>query len=70
MIKVIQKLWSPNKYEIDLSNEILNNDLDQGAAKISRSKLDVKRNICRLAQFDTMHPGLAESADLFFAHQL
>ena len=26
-------LWSPNRYEIDLSYEVLNNDLGQGDAK-------------------------------------
>ena len=32
-------LWSPNRYEIDLSNEILNIDFGQGAAKISEVKV-------------------------------
>ena len=30
---------SPNRYEIDLSNEVLNIDFGQGAAKISEVKL-------------------------------
>ena len=34
-------LWSPNRYEIDLSNEVLNIDFDQGAAKISEVKVGV-----------------------------
>ena len=37
---------SPNRYEIDLSNEVLNIDFSQGAAKIS----EVEKNICRLAR--------------------
>ena len=32
-------LWSPNRYEMDLSNEALNIDFDQGAAKISVVKV-------------------------------
>ena len=31
-------LWSPNRYEIDLSYEILNIDFGQGSAKISEVK--------------------------------
>ena len=34
-------LWSPNKYEIDLSNEVLNIDFGQGAAKIPEVKVGV-----------------------------
>ena len=32
-------LLSPNRYEIDLSNEVLNIDFGQGAAKISEVKV-------------------------------
>ena len=32
-------LLSPNIFEIDLSNEVLNIDFDQGAAKISEVKI-------------------------------
>ena len=32
-------LWSPNRYEIDLSNEVLDIDFGQGAAKISEVKV-------------------------------
>ena len=32
-------LCSPNKYEVDLSNEVLNIDFGQGAAKISEVKV-------------------------------
>ena len=34
-------LWSPNRYEIDLLNEVLNIDFGQGAAKISEVKVGV-----------------------------
>ena len=29
-------LWSPNRYRIDLSNEVLDIDFGQGATKISK----------------------------------
>ena len=35
------ELLAPKKYEIDLSNEILNFDFGQGAAKISKVKVGV-----------------------------
>ena len=40
MLKVIQRLvpWFPTRYEIDLTNEVLNIYFDQGAAKISEVK--------------------------------
>ena len=34
-------LWFPNRYEIDLSNEVLNIDFVQGAAKIPEVKVGV-----------------------------
>ena len=42
-LNVIQRLEleSPNRYEIDLSNEVLYLDFDQGAAKISEVKIGV-----------------------------
>ena len=38
---MIEKLgfWSPKRYKIDLSNEVLNIDFNQGAAKISEVKV-------------------------------
>ena len=33
---------SPNRYEIDLSNEVLNIDFGQGAAKIPKVKVGVR----------------------------
>ena len=32
-------LLAPNRYEVDLSNEVLNIDFGQGAAKISKVKV-------------------------------
>ena len=40
------ELQAPKKYEIDLSNEILNFDFGQGATKISKVKMEVEKNIC------------------------
>ena len=37
-------LLALNRYEIDLSNEVLNIDFDQGAAKISEVKVGVRKN--------------------------
>ena len=33
------RLCPPNRYEMDLSNEVLNIDFDKGAAKISEVKV-------------------------------
>ena len=38
-------LWSPNRYEIDLSNEVLNIGFGQEAAKIPKVKVGVRRKI-------------------------
>ena len=35
---------TPNRYELDLSNEVLNIHFGQGAAKYQRAKLEVKKN--------------------------
>ena len=43
------ELLSPYRYEIDLSNEVLNIDIGQGAAKISEVKVVGQKNICRSA---------------------
>ena len=34
-------LWSPSRYEIDLSNEVLNIDFGEGAAMIPEVKVRV-----------------------------
>ena len=43
MTKVIQRPWAffPNRYEIDLSNEVINIDFGLGATKISEVKVGV-----------------------------
>ena len=58
-------LCPPNRYEIDLSNEVLNIDFDQGAAKIPEVKVgDRKKISANLA--DTERMGLNQ-ADIFAA---
>ena len=44
-LKFIQTPWalSPNRYEIDLLNEVLNVDFGQGAAKILEVKVGVRK---------------------------
>ena len=37
-------LLAPNRYEVDLSNEVLNFHFGQGASKYQRSKLEVEKN--------------------------
>ena len=36
-------LLAPNRYEVDLSNEVLNIDFSQGTAKISEVKVGLKK---------------------------
>ena len=45
MLKVVQMLWYlvPNRYEIDLSYEVLNIDFGQGASKIPEVKVGVRK---------------------------
>ena len=63
-------LWSLNRYEVDLSNVVLNIDFDQGAAKILEVKVGVWKSICRSARFKPTCPGSAELADIFSKLQL
>ena len=52
---------------MDLSNEVLNIDFGQGAAKISEVKVGgKKKKICRSARLEPEHPELAALADVFF----
>ena len=37
-------LPAPNRYEVDLSNEVLNIDFGQGASKISEVKVGLQKN--------------------------
>ena len=43
------RLCPPNRYEIDLSNEVINIDCGQGAAKISEVKVGVRKK----SEFDS-----------------
>ena len=61
--KAIEKLL---RYAIDLSNEVLNIDFGQGAAKISEVKIGGQKNVCRSPRLEPERPGLAELADIFF----
>ena len=56
-------LWSTNRYEIDLLNEVLNIDFGQGATKISEVKVRGKK---KYADRLGLNPGSAELADIFF----
>ena len=51
---------------MDLSNEVLNIDSSQDAAKIQEVKVRGKKNICHSARFKPMHLGSAKLADIFF----
>ena len=42
-------LTNTNRYEIDLSDEVLNIDFNQKAIKISEVKVGGIKNICRLS---------------------
>ena len=55
MISICHKLFhglglvAPKKYEIDLSNEVLKIDFGQGATKISKVKVGVRKKICQIS---------------------
>ena len=59
------ELLSPNRYESDISNEVLYALVGQVAAKISEVKVGGRKKTCLLARFDTVHTG-----HLFFAVSL
>ena len=46
-------LLAPNRYEVDFSNEVLNIDFGQGAAKLSEVKVGGQKEIADLAGFET-----------------
>ena len=58
-------LWSPNRYEIDLSNEVLNIDFSQEAAKIS-VKVGVKKRYLSISQVRTPMHGFGRVGRYFF----
>ena len=71
MLKVIQKTWTLVFKQIDLSNEVLNINFGQGAAKISEVKVGGQKKISAdSARFEPMRPGPAESADIFINLQI
>ena len=56
-------LLSPNKYESDLSNEVLCILLGQQAAKISEVKDGSRKKLPTWPDSTLMRPGLADPAD-------
>ena len=61
-------LWSPNRYEIDLSNEALNIDFDQGAAKISEVTWPASgASVWNLAASAISYPPPTLTSDIFAA---
>ena len=59
-------LCSPNKYEIDLSNEVLNIDLGQGAAKTPEIKVGVRKRYLPIGLVRTYAPGVSRVGRYFF----
>ena len=57
---------SPNRYEIDLSNEVLNIDFSQGAAKISEVKVGVQKKNLPISQVRTPVHGVSRVGRYFF----
>ena len=49
-------LLSPNRYEIDHLNEVLNIDFDQGAAKIPEVKVGVQKKYLPIGPVRTHAP--------------
>ena len=67
-IKSCQALDSltPKRFELDLSNNVLNIYFDQGASKISKFKIGGRKKICQVSQ---LLRGIVESGrvDAFFS---
>ena len=64
-------LLAPNRYEVDLSNEILNIDFGQGAAKILEVKIGSQKKVpADSANLGGIGSNQAESAVIFFDLQL
>ena len=66
----ISEFLAPNRYEIDLSNEVLKIYFGQGAAKISEVKVGVKKSICRFDRLRAQGFKPDWLADIFFKLQL
>ena len=60
------ELLGPKKYEIDLSNELLNFNFGQGAVKISKVKVGGQKEIADSAGFETDAPGTGRVGRYFF----
>ena len=57
---------APNRYEVDLSNDVLYALLDQGAAKISEAKVGGRKRNCQLGWIGIRRTrGKAELADFY-----
>ena len=59
-------LQSPNRYEIDLLNEVLNIDFGQGAAKISEVKVGGRKKHLPISPVRTHVPGVSQVGRYFF----
>ena len=59
-------LLAPNRYEVDLSNEILNIDFDEGAAKISKVKVGGQKKYLPSGQVRTHAPAVDRVGRYFF----
>ena len=64
------ELLAPKKNEIDLSNEVLNFDFGQGAAKISEVKVGGRGKYLLTRPVQTDALGSAKLANIFFNLQL
>ena len=53
-----------------ISNDVLNIDIGQEDAKVLEVKVGSRKKICRLAQFEPLHPWSAELADIFLKLQI
>ena len=59
-------LLIPNRYEIDLSNEVLNIDFGQGAAKIPKVKVGVWKKYLPISLVRTHGPRVSQVGRYFF----
>ena len=60
------ELLAPKKYETDLSNEVLNIDFGQGAAKISEVKVGGQKTYLPISPARTRAPGVGRVGRYFF----
>ena len=59
-------LCPPNKYEVDLSNEVPNIDFDQGAAKISEVKVGGRKKYLPNGRVRIRAPAVGRVGRYFF----